>query len=512
MSSHKIIEFSEASAIMARLRDEGKTIVQCHGTFDLIHPGHIYHLEEAKAYGDVLVVTITAEKFVNKGPGRPYFNDQMRSRSMAALACVDYVILVPYAAAVEAIECVRPHSYCKGREYAEAGSDVTGNISDDVAAVQRVGGQIHYLGSVVFSSSKLINTHFEHVPSEVKKICRELAKKHTADSVREAVDNFSKLRVLVIGDIIFDKYSYVRVQGLTSKNRILSGRYLYDDVQAGGALAVFNHIKQFTPNVRLAALMGEESWGLNLLRQSVSVAQDLVVRDPDFTTIIKQRFVEPTGVDKELSKLFSVNFIDAEPPKLPLQEKLLAGILQALPEVDLVVVADFGHGVMSELVRECVQEKATFMALNCQTNSNNHGFNIISHQYQRADCFSLDEQELLLSSARRHVDFVHEMENLRKKLKASSAWLTRGAVETIGVAEGVSPFVCLPLESVVRDTVGAGDAFFSVAALAAAQKLPIELSTFVGQLAGAQAIKIVGNSEPISKSTLLKGAMSLINF
>src|SRR5476649_2217598 len=118
MFSHKILEFGSAGATLDPLRAQKKKIVQCHGTFDLIHPGHIYHLEEARSYGDLLVVTITAEKYVNKGPGRPYFNDALRAKSMAALGCVDYVILVPFPAAIEAIACVRPHVYCKGREYA----------------------------------------------------------------------------------------------------------------------------------------------------------------------------------------------------------------------------------------------------------------------------------------------------------------------------------------------------------------------------------------------------------
>jgi cytidyltransferase-like protein len=512
MFSHKILEFGKAGAVLDPLRAEGKKIVQCHGTFDLIHPGHIYHLEEAKGYGDILVVTLTAEQFVNKGPGRPYFNDKLRARSLAALACIDYVVVVPFPAATEAIACVRPHIYCKGREYADAENDVTGNIREDVAAVEKIGGEVHYLGSVVFSSSKLINSHFDHVPVEVKQICQELAKTHPPAKIRQAVENLAGLRVLVVGDIIFDRYSYLRVQGLTSKNRILSGRYLYEDTQPGGALAVFNHIKQFTPQVRLASLLGTEPWSLDLLRRSVSPEQDSVVKDGEFTTIIKQRFVESAGVDKELGKLFSINFIDAEPPSARLQEKLIKNVLDAMSGVDVVVVADFGHGVLSDLLRECVQSKASFLALNCQTNSNNHGFNIISHQYQRADCFSLDQQELLLSAARRDIDYTRELERLRQNLKASSAWLTRGGVETIGVAEGRTPFVCLPLESAITDTVGAGDAFFSVAALAAANKLPIELTTFLGQLAGAQAVKIVGNTEPISKPTLLKSAMSLVNF
>ena len=135
MHAGKVIAFQDAPQFFQKLRAAGKTVVQCHGTFDLVHPGHIYHLEEAKELGDALVVTITAEKFVNKGPGRPYFNDPIRARSLAALACVDYVVLIPHAAAVEAIDAVKPNIYCKGREYENQESDVTGNIRDDVTAV-----------------------------------------------------------------------------------------------------------------------------------------------------------------------------------------------------------------------------------------------------------------------------------------------------------------------------------------------------------------------------------------
>ena len=511
-SGHKIIDFGEAPAVFERLRAEGKKIVQCHGTFDLIHPGHIYHLEEAKGYGDLLVVTLTAEKFVNKGPGRPYFNDALRSKSLAALECVDYVVIIPYAAAVEAIMCVKPHVYCKGREYADAANDVTGNIREDVAAVEKVGGEIHYLGSVVFSSSKIINSQFDHVPAEVKQVCQELAKSYPPEKIRDAVEALSSLRVLVVGDIIIDRYSYLRVQGLTSKNRILSGRHLYEDTQPGGSLAVFNHIKQFTPHVKLVSLLGNEPWAAELLHKSMAPEQDLVVKDDDFTTIIKQRFVESAGVEKELGKLFSVNFIDADPPDERLEELLLKKVSDALPGVDLVVIADFGHGMMFDRLRELLQDKAPYLAVNCQTNSFNHGFNIISRQYQRVDCFSLDEQELLLACARKHIDYTKEMEKLRKDLKASSAWLTRGRVETIGVSDQGKPFTIPPLATAVIDPIGAGDCFYSLAALMAAQKQPIELSTFLGQLAGAQAVGIVGNTEPISKSVLLKSAMSLVNF
>lgn len=113
----KIVPFAQLPGRVAALRRKGKKIVHCHGTFDLIHPGHLFHFEEAKARGDVLVVTATAGKFVKKGPGRPFFDDGIRAKSLAALGAVDLVSLVPHPAAKEAIEAVRPHVYCKGKEY-----------------------------------------------------------------------------------------------------------------------------------------------------------------------------------------------------------------------------------------------------------------------------------------------------------------------------------------------------------------------------------------------------------
>jgi len=486
--------------------------VQCHGTFDLIHPGHIYHLEEAKALGDVLVVTITVERFVNKGPGRPYFNDQLRAKTLAALECVDFVVLIPFVAAVEAIECVRPDVYCKGTEYEVHENDVMGNIGDDVKTVERLGGQVRYIGSVVFSSSRLLNRHFDHVEPAIKEFCMALAKDMSPDTFREAVESFRSLKVLVIGDIIFDRYCYVKVQGLTSKNRMLSGRYLARDTQAGGALAVYRHIAQFCDKVDMMSLAGADKWTTREIEKFLPEENNLILRDESLTTVIKERFVEPVSEGKEMSKLFSVNFIDEDPPESGIVEQLARRISENIKNYDMVVVTDFGHGVMHEKIRRLVEEKAPFLAVNCQTNSNNHGFNIINHQYKRMDCFSLDDQELMLSAARRHVDHVRELDRLRRQFCASYAWLTRGAIETIGLREGSPTCSILPFESVVTDTIGAGDAFYSVAALAARRGLSNEVTTLMGQLAGAQAVGFVGNSESISKERLIKSGMTMLNF
>src|SRR5438477_6662015 len=113
----------------------------------------------------------------------------------------------------------------------------------------------------------------------VVKFCRALAADVSFDDFRLAVEAFSDLKVLVIGDTIFDRYSYLTVQGLTSKNRIISGRFVSEETQCGGALAVFRHVKQFTQKVKFLSLVGTEPWVEPMLREQVLPVEDLIVRD-----------------------------------------------------------------------------------------------------------------------------------------------------------------------------------------------------------------------------------------
>ena len=92
-SELKIVTLDELEKTVANLKKHGKTVVMCHGVFDLLHPGHIMHFEAAKREGDVLIVTLTKDQYVGKGPGRPVFNQRLRAESIASLGCVDYVAI-----------------------------------------------------------------------------------------------------------------------------------------------------------------------------------------------------------------------------------------------------------------------------------------------------------------------------------------------------------------------------------------------------------------------------------
>jgi cytidyltransferase-like protein len=508
----KLITLEKARSLFLQLKDSGKTLIQCHGTFDLVHPGHVVHFQEAKSLGDILVVTITSEKFVNKGPGRPYFNDQMRAKWLTALACVDYVVLIPFADAVKAIECVKPHFYCKGKEYENFDKDVTGKIKDEAAEVERWGGKISYVGSVVFSSSRLLNNHFDSGSPEVKKFCKEVAEICPFPLFSEIISSFESLKVLVIGDIIFDHYCTVEVQGLTAKNKVISTRFISDEFQAGGSLAVLRHINQFTPHVKLISLVGTEPWVDNRLKAFVSPEQDGIIKSKEFTSVVKQRYVEPKSDGKELIKLFAINFIDKDPIKEDLEATILKKISDEIKNFDVVLVMDFGHGLMTDKIRDYVQTNSKFLVVNCQTNSNNYGFNILDRKYSRADALTLDKSEITLVAGKRNFSYENALQELTVRLKCSYGWLTGGSTHTFGIKAGHEIHKCPAIEQRIVDTLGAGDAFCSIVALAAARNVPIKVANFMGQLAGAQAVKIVGNSEAISKTKLLKGAASMLSF
>ena len=197
-----------------RLKEKGKIIILCHGVFDLIHPGHIIHFQEAKKMGDILIVSVTAAEYVRKGPGRPYFDDEMRLKFLSAIECIDYVMISEGYTVDDVIESIEPNLYVKGEEYAKAEDDITGKIQEEIDLVRSHGGDIAYTTGRVFSSTKLINHALPALSPEVKEFMTGFSQRYFIEDIRNYTDNMGKLKVLVVGDAIIDEYIYCNVQGM----------------------------------------------------------------------------------------------------------------------------------------------------------------------------------------------------------------------------------------------------------------------------------------------------------
>lgn len=502
----KCREIDDLAQDLALLRAANKTVVHCHGVFDLLHVGHIRHFEHAKKLGDVLVVTLTPDEYVNKGPDRPAFPAALRAEGVAALGCVDYVAVNKWPQAVEAIELLRPDFYVKGREYADPADDVTGGITREADAVKAVGGRVVFTNDISFSSSELINRHLPTVSAEVRGYLRDFVTRHPAAEVFCYLERARDLRVLVVGEAILDEYQYCQAIGKSSKEPMLAVRRLSTERFAGGALAVANHLANFCGHVGVVTLLGEENPEDEFIRQAVDcrVEKTLIYRC-DAPTITKRRMVDSYF----FTKLLEVYEINEAPLASADNERLCAALREHVPRYDIVIVMDFGHSMMTQEAIDMISEKARFLAVNAQSNAGNLGYHTIG-RYTRADYVSLAENELRLEARDRQADLGQLLRAQAQKLLCPHAAVTRGTHGCLcyGEDEGV---VAVPaLATQVVDRMGAGDAFLALTALCVAQRAPMEIAGFIGNAMGAQAVATVGHRRSIERSALVKHIDALL--
>ena len=178
-----------------------------------------------------------------------------------------------------------------------------------------------------------------------------------------------------------------------------------------------------------------------------------------------------------------------------------------IPNYDVVFLCDFGHGLIDEEAVQIIQRESKKLVLNCQTNSSNYGLNLIT-KYRKADYFSLDERELRLAFADYKKTEEELLTELSKKI-SGNGWLTRGSKGALAIENGQFE-KCPAFILDVLDTIGAGDAFFSLAGLTVAAGASVEVGTFVGNVAGALATNIVGNKESLKKVDTLKFITTLL--
>lgn len=140
---NKLPDWSGLLAMREAARAGGATVVWTNGAFDLLHPGHIASLQQARALGDVLIVGVNSDRSVKayKGPARPILNQDERAAMLAALECVGAVIIFDEDTPAESLVKLKPDIHCKGAEYAPP----HGRPVPERAVVEAYGGRIEYL-------------------------------------------------------------------------------------------------------------------------------------------------------------------------------------------------------------------------------------------------------------------------------------------------------------------------------------------------------------------------------
>lgn len=504
--AEKVIALQDLDRVLEAERSQGRSIALCHGVFDLLHPGHFRHLRSARSNADVLVVSLTADRFVGKGPTRPVFSQDLRAEALAGLEAVDYVVVIDEATAMTPISAVRPDVYVKGQEYAADGDDPTGNIRRERELVESFGGRLVFTDDIVFSSSTLINTFLPQHSESTQKWLHDLRETYDIATVFDWLDRVSDLRILVTGEAIFDVYTTCEALGKASKEPVLCLNRGQSVTQGGGILAIAAHCAGLGAEVTLVTGVNSDDADSEqiaaLRRRGIDVR--LVLLDPA-PTVRKERLID----NQTQSRVLEIYEMDDSPLPASVEAALVSELHSALGTCAVALVADYGHGLLTDAAIEEICATPTFLAVNAQTNAGNHGFNSIG-KYPRADFATLNGNEARLEVRRRHLDFGDYMPALRESLGARGLLVTQGASGIdiylddgeIQNAPALAPFV--------KDRVGAGDAVLSATALLTAVGAPPPVVAFVGNMVGAWAVSFLGNERTLDVGELKRQITSTL--
>ncbi len=506
MSSTKIKSLEELKIIIQTSQSQGKKVIYCHGVFDLLHIGHIRYFDQARQMGDILVVTITPDRYVDKGPHRPAFNEKLRAEAVASLKNVDFVAVNNWPTAEETLRLLRPDAYVKGSDFSNAQSDPTGKLAKEEQVTMEIGAEMAFTEDIVFSSTNLINRFLSTFPKNTQQYLNIFKTRYVLDNILTLLDRFADLRVVLIGDTIIDDYQYCHTLGVSSKDPALALQYESNDIFAGGVLAIANHLADFVKEVQLITILGDRDSQENFIRSRLhhNVKPHFIYKKNTPTTI-KRRFIEGYSINK----LFEVYIMDDSPLPAAQEDELLKILAENLGHCDLALAADFGHGAIGDRTRDILIRQAPFLAVNTQANAGNRGFHTIS-RYSKCDFVSLSEGEIQLEYRDIHGDIRQMVGMLAEKMQTTFFAATLGKRGCL-IKNSRGRAVEIPaLVQQVVDRVGSGDAFFSITALAACLKVSPELLGFLGNAVGGLAVEILGNQKSINKMNLKKFIISLL--
>jgi len=497
---------SAISSQISLLRTGGRKIVLCHGVFDLLHPGHLDHLREAKLFGDVLIVSVTADMFVDKGPGRPIYGVENRVKMLAALNFVDLAFESPFPTAEEVIALVAPAAYVKGPDYKTLDADITGNILLEKAAVERAGGLIYFTTAPAMSSSKIIN-HLAVIHSEETENWLQTIRPGISEaSINSLFARLEGLNVLVVGEMILDEYIFCEALGKTSKDPVLAFLKNSTERQSGGALAIAKHCAGLGATTTLLTRLGSDAEA-TFLDSEIRSSSIRFVPQVSYSqkTIVKSRYIDQSSG----TKVFESYSMSDEAVALADDDAVLELLDQELPNADVVLIADYGHGLLSDRVVTRLADSKNLLAVNTQSNAGNRGFNPIS-RYPRIDIVSLNGSEIALELRKRHTSVAELLPILGKQSGADKIVVTEGALGLSIWSKSCGVQQMPAFTQTVRDRVGAGDALFAAVSLLIAVEAPAVLVGLFGNLAGAAMISDIGNRATLSAASLRRHAAALL--
>jgi len=499
--SRKILNLKQLQKKIAILKKRKKRIVLCHGVFDLLHVGHIKHLKKAKEFGDKLVVTLTSDRYVNKGPGRPVFNQTLRSESIAAIDSVDYVTINDTPTAENPIKIIKPNIYCKGKDYKNVNDDITGEIKNEIREIKKIKGRIAFTEELTFSSSRLINRSTDFFSPKQKKIIKKISKISNFKTIKKIIDNFNKLKILVIGETIIDQYNFCEAVGKSGKEPMLVLKEIRKDQYLGGVLSIARNLSEFSNKITVLSMIGEKKDYLKDINKNLpkNIKTKFVYKE-NSPTIVKKRYVDSISKSKVIG-IYNINDEILNKKDEIIFNKLLK---KEIKKHDLIIVSDYGHGLISKKSANLICKKSKFLALNAQVNASNIGYHTIRN-YKNFNTLIINEKEIRHEIRDKVSKLEILMSNLSKEKNINNIIVTMGSSGSILYNKKENKFYYADAYAhKIVDKIGAGDTMLSMIGPCIKSNIDSNITLLISSLAAAQSVESMGNKYTIGKIKILK--------
>ena len=483
-------------------KTKGNKVVQCHGCFDIIHPGHIRYLEQAKSLGNKLVVSLTPDKFILKGDTRPFMPEELRVNAMAALEIVDAVYLDGESWAGPILKHAQPNIYVKGKEYE---SIYEGVFGEERSIVESYGGTMHFTsGEVVFSSSKIIEDYKKKFALDFEVFSAFCQRNGiNFDKLSSLISNFKSQKIAVVGEVLVDEYIHCNVVGLSSEAPIPTIRPIKTNRFVGAAGIVAKHIASFGGNVTIFSSCGDDS-DANYIESDFkesNVSSYLIKKN---STIRKVRFI---GEDQKLLKVdysAKINLTDEE------TEQFISQFKSQNNDVNTIVFSDFNYGLVNNTIREEITAWAKENDIKIIADvSSTLGGNISKYK----DCFLVTptEKEARMIFDDKDSGLSNVAYKLLKLINSENIVITLGAngllafknkgFKVYGKPESHLEQEYIPaIEKNAIDPVGAGDAMLAMISLVVTAGGSLSEAVYLGNIASYMEVNIHRNKTvPISQ-------------
>ena len=478
-------------------RPRTKSVIMCHGTFDLVHPGHVRHLMYAKSKADTLIASLTCDAHIKKANFRPFVPQQLRAMNLAALEVVDYVIIDDNPTPLENLSFLQPDYFAKGYEYHDGG--IHPRTLEEMDVLKSYGGEVIFTpGDVVYSSSSMIEVGPPNLSSEKLMALME-SENITFDDLRRALDSFRGIRVHVVGDTIVDSYVFCSLTGGIAKTPTFSLKYDQQTDFSGGAAVVAKHLRRAGAEVKFSTVLGNDQlkdFVLDDLRGEGIQVNPII----DNTRPTTQKTVYIAGG----YRMLKVDKLDNRPIGDHILEELKQSI--AHDHVDAVVFSDFRHGIfnretipeLSGNLRDDVLKVADSQVASRWGNILDfRGFDLITPNEKEAR-FALGDQDSTVRPMAMELYKRADCKTLILKLGDRGILTYRAPTSEVRAFFTVDSFV-----DRLVDAVGAGDALLSYATLSMATTQSSVIASILGSVAAALACEHEGNN-PVAPEDVLK--------